>query len=188
MNVMIAVNAIYEYKIATALKQGETLSYSDLGQRIGMDPVQLKRLMRMAVANYIFEEPTDQKGYIRHTALSRAIAEDFTFNSWTAMVSGDLWPLGPKTVAAIKKWPASSEPAETAFALVHGTSLWNALSQEPSRAMSLVGGMKFLQSHPAFSLEHLFRQLDWNNDAPTMLVDVGGSEGSIGQALLLRYP
>ena len=183
---MMSLQAIYKYKIASALNKDERATYRDLAYRIGMDESQLKRLMRMAIANHVFDEP--EKGFIQHTAVSRLIAENETVNQWLGLVCDELWPLGPRTIPAISKWPGSGEPDQTAFGLANNGSFWDALKTDPPRAQRFADGMKFLQSHPAFSLDHLFESLAWDTaDCPQTLVDVGGSQGSISGALLHRY-
>lgn len=145
------------------------------------------RLIRMAIANYIFTEP--RKGVVAHSAISKLIAEDNLVYEWIGMVGNDMWSTGTNIVPAITKWPGSMEPTETAFALGKGMSFWDLLQQDPERAIKFAKGMQFLQSHPAFNIEHLVKSLGWDTEsAPKLMVDMGGSSGSIAKALLERYP
>jgi hypothetical protein len=187
VNIIMSLQAIYHYKIAAAFPVGQEISFEDLSRRCSLDLSQLKSVLRMATSNNIFVE--SRKGVLAHTAISKLLAEDPLVHEWTGLVCDEMMPSAGKAVQAMLRWPASQEPHETGFALAHGDSLWNVLKKEPHRAQRFAAGMQFLQSHPAFDIEHLIRGLAWDaNAAPTSLVDIGGSRGYISMGLLRRYP
>jgi hypothetical protein len=188
MNILMSLQAIYHFKIATAFSLEEHISYEELARRCNVDEDQLRRLMRMAISNNIFNEP--QKGFITHSAVSRLIAEEKLVYQWIGLVSEELWPASCKTVPAMIHWPGSQEPAETGFALANENieSFWDAIRKNPHRAQRFVDGIRFLQTHPAFTVDYLVDSLQWDETCPETMVDIGGSEGSISVALLRRYP
>ncbi|PVI08121.1 sterigmatocystin 8-O-methyltransferase [Periconia macrospinosa] len=187
MNILVALQAISHFKIATNLKVDEEISFEEIAQRCGMEVDDARRFLRMATTNHIFIE--GRKGFIKHTAASRLLAENDLVNNWIGLVCDEMWPVGPKIVPATIKWPGSQEPNETAFALENnGMIHWDALKQDPSKALRFAAGMRFLQLHPAFDVSHLFTSLGWDKEYQGVLVDIGGSTGSIAREFLGRYP
>ncbi|KAF2757675.1 putative O-methyltransferase [Pseudovirgaria hyperparasitica] len=186
-NVFMSLQAIYRYRIALALSFDEEVSYAELAIRCRIDPSDLKRLLRLAVAFYIFEEP--RKGYIRHNATSKLLVQSPLLHQWIGVLVDEMWAAGARTVDSMQKWPGSEEPTETGYALAHGQSLWDALRSNELRAQRFADGMQYLQSHPIFDISHLFRDLGWTEETcPKLLVDVGGSHGSVAIKLLRRFP
>ncbi|KAL8788074.1 MAG: hypothetical protein Q9195_007488 [Heterodermia aff. obscurata] len=89
------------------------------------------------------------------------------------------------------RWPGSQEPEHTGVGLASSTgeSLFVQLGKDPKRAQRFADGMKFLQSAPQFDHSHLFNDLNWEETgSPSLMVDIGGSHGSIAIKLLRRFP
>lgn len=186
MNILMALHAIFHYNIAKNVAKDEEVSFEEIGQRCNMDVDDARRLIRMAISFHIFQEP--RKGFISHTANSAVIVDNELLYQWIGLVCDDMWPNGPQLVPAMKKWPGSKEPTETAFALTNGVGMWEFLKENPQKAQRFARGIQFLQNHPAFDIGHLFTSLAWDVDCELTIVDVGGSHGAIAQALLDRYP
>lgn len=75
-------------------------------------PSDLRRLMRLAIANNIFQEP--KIGSVTHNRASLLLLEDESLASWTAFYTMDLLAPISQTVAAMKTWPGSQETNQTA--------------------------------------------------------------------------
>lgn len=138
---------------------------------------------------HIFYEP--EKGYIAHTSLSKAFLDYPPLYQWIGTVCQEMLPSSIRAIDAIQKWPGSQEPDHTAFSLANGGGcrFFETIGQDPERTQRFSDAMLFLQAGPPFDLEHLFKSLDWETTGcPQVLVDVGGSNGSIAIKLLERYP
>ena len=185
----MGLQAIYRYKIASCFGIDEEISFQEIAKRCSLDDSDLRRLLRMATANYIFREP--RKGVIAHTAISKLLAQDPLVHQWIGIVCDEMWPSGPRTIDAMMKWPGSQEPQHTGVGLISptGESLFDMLGRDPERAQRFADGMKFLQSAPAFDLSHLFNDLEWEiAECPSSMVDMGGSQGLISIRFLRRFP
>jgi len=189
VNVLIGLQAIYRYKIAHSIGFEEEVSFEEIAQRCSLEVSDVRRLLRVATANYVFKET--RKGFIIHTAISQTLVKlPFAFQ-WMGYVCDELWPSGVRTVDAMMKWPGSQEPNETGFALSDpsGEAFFDLIKHDAPRAQRLADSMKFLQSSPALSLGHLVKDLAWDAEAcPEAMVDIGGSDGSISIELLRKYP
>lgn len=113
----IPLHAIYIFKIAQAVPSTGSISYEQAATQIhalsGYEIAvsELRRLLRLAVANNLFCEP--QVGHVAHNCSSRVLLKDEALASWIGMFTEDLFlPIG-NTVAAMRKWPGSEEPTET---------------------------------------------------------------------------
>ncbi|KAI1426292.1 putative O-methyltransferase [Xylaria sp. FL1777] len=188
MSILMSIQAIYRYNIASHLALNEEIPFGDLAARCGMDEDDLCRLMRLAIANHIFLEP--RKGYIAHSSISLLIADMASVHSWTGLVCEEFWPLQHRVIDAMQKWPSSQELDHSAFGLENdGKSFFHAIREDPARLNRFAESMKYLQSTPGFSLEHLFKDLGWDPaDSPRLMIDVGGSIGLVSTKLLRRFP
>lgn len=77
----------------------------------GLPEKNVRKVVRYAVAQKIFEEP--RPGVIKHSAASRLLAENPDIHDYVATVSNELWQAAAQTCNALAKWPASEEPTET---------------------------------------------------------------------------
>ena len=102
-----------------------------------------------------------------------------------------MWPSSTHVVSAMLKWPKSEEPSQTGFALANGTTggFFDTIQASVERSKRFADAMHFLQSAPQFNVSHLLNNLEWNDKScPDLIVDVGGSYGSIAIDLLRKYP
>jgi hypothetical protein len=149
----------------------------------------LKRILRTAIANHIFLEP--EKGLVAHSAISALIPGIPSVHGWMVHFTENVWPAGVRLMDAIQKWPGSEEPEHTGFALndPKGRSVWDVLKGDPEKSQELIAGMEFLQSAPVFDISWLIKDLQWDEtNTPSLLVDIGGSGGTIASAILRAHP
>lgn len=106
----------------------ESISYVELAAEIvrltGAKIIvsDLKSLLRLAMANNLFSEPTP--GHVAHSRSSLLMVEDSCMASWVGMFTTDLLRPIVNTVAAMKKWPGSQEPNETVCDAGGQTATW----------------------------------------------------------------
>jgi len=106
-------------------------------------------------------------------------------------VCDELWPSETRLVDAMEKWPGSEEPTQTGFTLSDpsGEAFFDILKHDAKRAQRLADSMQFLQSSPPLSLSFLVKDLEWETEGfPEMMVDIGGSHGSISIELMRKFP
>ena len=85
-----------------------------MATKSGLPESTIRKLVRYAVAQRIFEEP--QPGVIAHSAASRLLAEDPGVHDFVATCSDELWQAAAQTCNALVKFPGSEEPNETVCA------------------------------------------------------------------------
>lgn len=107
-NSQLSLHFIYRFHIAKAFPVDETISFAELADRTKTPLHDLKRLVRHAITNRIFAEPT--KNVIAHTAASRLLAEDPDIQAWTGMTLEEFWPGAVRACDAMEKWKGSQEP------------------------------------------------------------------------------
>ena len=106
-------------------------------------------------------------------------------------VCDELWPSETRLVDAMEKWRGSEEPTQTVFTLSDpsGEAYFDIIKHDAKRAQRLADIMQFLQSSPPLSLSFLVKDLEWETEgSPEIMVDIGGSHGSISIELLRKFP
>ncbi|KAF2792942.1 O-methyltransferase [Melanomma pulvis-pyrius CBS 109.77] len=182
----LSLQFILRFKIHKLVKPGETMTFEEIALKCNLDALDTRRLLRMGMAEHIFQEP--QPGVVAHTAASQALADDVLLASWLDMVVQELWPCYSKLVDSITKYPGSEEANQTAYSLVHNTTLtaFQLWEQDPVRAARMGDGMSYWKKSPGFEPEILTTAYDFSNI--TTFIDVGGSHGFISIALARQHP
>lgn len=135
----------------------------------------------------IFREP--QKGTVAHTSASKALTDPLLRDCiW--QICQELWPAASRTVDAVMKWPNSEEPTHTGFSLANNTndSLFVEFGKDPERAKRFANAMNFFGMKSGFEPKHIVDSYDWATIDTGLLVDVGGSDGSLSIAIAERFP
>jgi hypothetical protein len=123
------LHAIYAFKIAEAVPRVGCISYDHLSREIqrvsgfNVPAAELRRLLRLAMANSIFCEP--EPLHVAHNRTSLVMLEDESLASWVGFYTVDiLLPVG-NTVPAMQKWPGSQDPTETVWIILffHGLTI-----------------------------------------------------------------
>ncbi|PON27705.1 O-methyltransferase [Trichoderma gamsii] len=182
----MAWEAICEFKIAEAVPLTGSISYEELAIKVHdltgttILPSDLRRLMRLAIANNIFQEP--KIGSVAHNRASLLLLEDESLASWTAFYTMDLLAPISQTVAAMKAWPGSQETNETA------KSFFDHLQADEARARRYD---LMLQSHgqrEGYDVSHTVSGYPWAKLGKGTVVDMGGNEGFVAIALAEAFP
>ena len=146
-----------------------------------------KRFLRFAMTDRVFKEP--RKGVVAHTPASKALR-----NSWLRgciwQICQELWPAASRTIDAVIKWPGSEEPTQTGFNLANNTDdpIFVELGRFLERAKRFADAMTYFNMKPGFENKHMVEGYDWAAVGNGLLVDVGGSHGSLSMAIADRYP
>jgi hypothetical protein len=109
------------------------------------------------------------------------------------MVFSEMWPSSTRVLDAMIKWPGSEEPSHTGFAIANGfengTLFFGTLGRSAERSERFADAMLFLRCSLPFHSCHLLDNLDWDDRIyPRLMVDIGGSRGSIAVEILRKYP
>lgn len=187
-NQLLYLKFIYHFDVAKKVPISGGITYEELAASVGVNCDALCRILRFGIAFRIFQEP--QPGTIVHSAASKQIAEDGAMADWVGANVDDMWPSAQKVVDALRKWPSTDEPDQTAFTLANGTgdAFYTALSKDPARARRFGGAMSFFTTGPGYSLDHLVDHYPWASHGSGTVVDVGGSHGDAAFAIARKFP
>jgi hypothetical protein len=189
-NNSLSLHAIYHYKIAQLVSLDTPVSFAQIALSTGLSELNIRRLLRHAMTNQIFYEPSP--GFIAHNALSRVLATDPEMNDWVGFCIEDMWPAASKTVAALKEYPEANEPTQTGFCIANGTvgvePMFKTFEKD-GRAKRMSGAMASLMGGEGYEPSYLIENYDWASlDAKgATIVDVGGSCGHVSIALAQHF-
>lgn len=171
------------------------ITYTELCQRLSipLNAYALTRILRAAIVNRIFKEPSP--GRIAHSAASRLLATDDLLFDWLGAGVDVLLPqkyLGK----AMMKFPEMDEANRSAASLAFPSkqegeyqSFYQYVGQDPERAKIFARGMSSFQKGDGFAAKHVVDGFDWASLPPgSTVVDVGGSHGEIDMAIARKYP
>lgn len=102
------------FDLARNLPVGSKTTFDEMATSSGLPESTLRKLVRYAVTQRIFEEP--EPGVITHSAASRLLAENPGVHDFVATCTGELWQAAAQTCNALVKFPGSEEPNETVCA------------------------------------------------------------------------
>lgn len=172
-----------------------TITLTELQTKTSLDPINLARLLRLAMANGIFREPSP--GVIAHTAASRVLAEDENMQAWIGFNGEDIFRASGHVIQALKAYPEATSLTRTGFQFAFDTvdqePMFATFGKDPARARrmgramaSLTGGEGY---EPSFFVDvekggYDFSELD---AAGGTFVDIGGSHGFMCVDLAERY-
>lgn len=189
VNIFNSLHAIYRFNIAQNLGLEERISYEELASRCNLNTSDLRRFLRLAVANHIFEERYENT--VAHSAMSRILVDIPAFHDWIGLVCEDMLPASIYCVDAMSKWPGSSDSAHTGYSLSNGieSSFFDELGKYPQRASRFANAMTLNNSAPALNPSFFVHNVSWEAGfLPKSVVDVGGSQGAMGVEILNRFP
>jgi hypothetical protein len=163
--------------------------------KTSLDPVNLARVLRMAMTNGIFREPTP--GVIAHTASSRALAEDDDLQAWVGFNTEDIFPASACVLRALEEYPEAISPRQAGFNVAFDTvdkePMFATFGRDSDRAQRFARAMKSLTGGAGYEVDHLVDVERGGYDfsavdaAKGTFVDVGGSYGFVCRALARRY-
>ena len=180
----LSLAVVNAYSLAEHVPLDGSTTLLEIADRSGLSVQLVERFMRHTMGNHIF---TEENGMIRHTATSRLLATLPDLKATISMTTSETWPSVLKVVDAINKFPQCDEPSETAYSLAHepDVTMFAHLAKHPERMENFGTAMGFYASTDALNVKHLVTGYPWSQfDLPgTVLVDVGGGQGSVSKAL-----
>ncbi|KAF1985436.1 S-adenosyl-L-methionine-dependent methyltransferase [Aulographum hederae CBS 113979] len=186
---LTVLEVLYHFRIPQAVPLEGSISYGELAEKCNADAVQLMRVLHLAMTNHLFWEP--KKGFIAHTADSRLLATDeAAFNS-VGMSISENQPALHSLAKAMKRWPGSQEPNQTAHALANETELpfYKFLQSHPERLKLFNARMKTLaKGSGSENIRNIVQGYPWQLIEKGTVVDVGGAGGHLSIALAKKYP
>ena len=84
------LHAIAHFRLAEAVPVEGTASFAEISAESALDEREVRRIMRYAMMEGIFEEGGD--GRVRHTAASRLLAEDCALQDWLDVTFKEVLP------------------------------------------------------------------------------------------------
>jgi len=161
---------MWEFHVAEAVPLDGSITYEDLTAKVSelngglhIPVLNLRRLIRHAMTNRIFYEPS--KGRVAHTRTSRLLLEDIPLNNWVGFMCNDLWLPIANVVKAMKKWPGSEESTETSVNLAYGqNSPWfDFIQQDQTFAKRYNLAMQAHGGAGGFALESVASGYAWGD-------------------------
>ncbi|KAI8944221.1 S-adenosyl-L-methionine-dependent methyltransferase [Xylaria longipes] len=187
-NTLLPLQAATRFSLARNLPVDGETTFSEMAASCGVSESDIRRLVRYAVAQRVFEEP--RPGVIVHSAASRLLAEDPGVHDYIATCSDELWQAAAQTCNAMTRFPGSQEPTETGFSLANNTdkSMYQYLSDYPGRSARFANMMRGFTGGSAFDIRYITDFYDWAQHSSGTIVDVGGSQGFVCVALARKFP
>ncbi|KAK3310860.1 S-adenosyl-L-methionine-dependent methyltransferase [Chaetomium strumarium] len=172
-----------------------TVTLAELQTKTTLDPINLARLLRMAMTNGIFREPSP--GVIAHTAASRVLAEDEDMNAWVGFNGEDILRASGHVLQALEAHPEATSLTRAGFQFAFDTvdkePMFATFGKDPERARrmgramaSLTGGEGY---EPSYFVDVEKGGYDFSDidAAGGTFVDIGGSHGFMCVDLASRY-
>ena len=183
----MTLHAIYHFKIPAHVPLDGTIAFSDLATATGLDEDRLTRILRYAMLNHIFTEPTP--GQVAHSAVSRLLTPGTNDIDFLGHSTEDVWPGCLAQVQALKnKIPSQASPDSGVMVALGGgnkNTLFEVFEAEPARVKRFGNAMAATNAPGGFaSVDKLLMGFDWQSLGKAKVVDVGGSLGATAIAVL----
>lgn len=164
---------------------------SELQTKTQLDPINLARILRHAMTNRIFHEPSP--GLIAHTAASRLLAQDAALQDWVGFNSEDIFPAAANVLTSLRAHPEATSLTTTGFNFAFGTvdkePMFVTFGKDPARARRMGGAMASLTGGEGYEVRYLVDNYDFSevDEREGTLVDIGGSHGFVCVDLAKRW-
>ncbi|KAJ4298318.1 hypothetical protein N0V90_006218 [Kalmusia sp. IMI 367209] len=182
-----SLRAILRYKLDQSFPVGGESSFHAIADASGLNAYDVRRLIRHGILNHhLFEEPSP--GVVKHSALTKALAKDPDLRDAIQNAVEEFLPSSYRLVDAIERWPKSEENWETAFSLAHNTnsSMWEYFRANPEKGSRFAKAMSYSSGKKDHDTDLLLANVAWPDDG--VVVDVGGSHGSVALSIARRFP
>ncbi|KAF6825300.1 o-methyltransferase [Colletotrichum plurivorum] len=179
----LSLQIVNHFGLAKLVPLDGSITLAELQTKTSLDAVNLARVLRHAMTNRIFREPSH--GVIAHTAASRLLAEDQSLQDWVGYNLEDNFPASAHVLQAIKAHPEATSLTRTGFNFAFDTvdkePMFVTFGKDPARAKRFGGAMMSLTGGEGYEVRHLVDSYDFGDiDARGgTLVDVGGSHGFV---------
>ena len=188
---VLALQVLNHFGIAKLFPADSTISLAELQSKTSLDPVNLARLLRLAMTNGIFREPSP--GIIAHSAASKVLAEDGDLEAWIGFNLEDIFPASAHVLQSLKTHPEATSLVRSGFCFAFDTvdkePMFATFGKDPLRAKRMGKAMVSLTGGEGYEVSHFVDGYDLTDiDAKGgTFVDVGGSHGFVCVDLAQKY-
>jgi hypothetical protein len=169
---LVTLQVISRCKIAQHVPLDNPISYTDLSAICSVPEHTLKRLLRHAMTNRLFCEPT--RNHVAHTPASKLLATDKKLDSWVFFLVEYFWPATTRAVDAMQKWPGSSNPTEVGVSLMAGqeTTWFKEIAKADRGIASFRDSMAVVSEGEGWQDSYLVENFPWGEIEKGLVVDV----------------
>ncbi|KJZ75927.1 hypothetical protein HIM_04751 [Hirsutella minnesotensis 3608] len=179
----LSLQIVNSYGIAKLVPMDSPISLAELKAKTSLDSVILGRVLRHAMTNRIFHEPSP--GVIAHTLASRILAQDDNLQDWIGFKTEDVFPAAAMVLQSLREYPEATSPTTTgfnfAFDTVNKETMFETFLKDPARAKRMGGAMASLTGGEGYEITYFADNYDLSaiDNIQGTLVDVGGSHGFV---------
>ncbi|OAR02794.1 hypothetical protein LLEC1_00194 [Akanthomyces lecanii] len=187
----LTLQIINHYGIAALVPTSGTISFAELESKTSLDAINLARIMRHAMTNRIFCEPTP--GTLAHTALSRCLADDAALQDWIGFNSEDIFPAAANVLKSLQEYPEATSLTTTgfnyAFDTVNKEPMFVTFGKDPKLAKRMGAAMASLTGGEGYEIKHFVDNYDLSDidERGGTFVDIGGSHGFVSVDLAKKW-
>lgn len=182
---------INNYGLANLVPLTHPIALADLAKLTPLDPVNLARVLRAAMTNHVFREPSP--GTVAHTASSRLLAADPELAAWVGFNTEDIFPSAARVLPALRAHPEATSLTRAGFQFAFGTvdeePMFATFGRDAARARRMGRAMASLTGGEGYEVAYFVDGYDFADlDAGAgTFVDVGGSHGFVCVDLARRW-
>jgi hypothetical protein len=171
---VLSLKTVIHWDIAKQVPLNGKISYSELSAKCGLEASALRRLLRHAMTNGMFYEPT--KDHVGHNSMSRILVEDPKTAAWVDLQTETILLGGANQCEALDRWPGSESKRETGVSIgFHNpgeTSLYEEIKKKPEKIQKFGLAMELFSSGEGYEVSSLVEGYDWGKLGGGTVVDV----------------
>lgn len=167
------------------------MPYADVAALCGVSVSNLRRILRFAMVNRLFHEPTAD--HVAHNVFSAALVTDPVLLGQLEFLGEDSFAFSTKLVEAHQQWPDDGDNAagnHAAFNVACGTDMqryvWLGQPGHESEARRFGNMLAFARRERATDVRFVVDAYPWS--AVDRVIDVGGGSGGVAVALASAFP
>ena len=177
------------FRVPQAIPLVGSMTYAQLAATCEVDESYLRRVLRFAMTNRLFYEPTSDE--VAHTSFSAVLVTDPATRAWVEYTLQESFPACTKTLEAYEKWGPTEEPTHNAYCLTNKTDLpiFDYMAQPglEERAEGFTAGMSAVTNTLAYDIKYTVEGYNWASAKGT-IVEIGGGNGHAAVALAHAHP
>ena len=164
---------IYNFGIDQAVPLEGTISFAELGHKVGLPENRVRSIVRCSMVSNIFAEPFPNE--VAHTPASALLVHDPPMRDLYGHFLEECFPITPKLAEAWKRDPMGVIQNQSAFNVAFNTTdpVFEFLQSFPDRVVRFGGAMTAVSKLPGYSLDHIVRGYDWGS------LNEGGGGGKV---------
>jgi len=169
---MSSLRWLFHHSIAKYVPLEGQISFSDLAKIANVDESRLTRIMRYAMTNKFFAEPSP--GVVMHTSMSALLSTSEAVQGVVGHQTETVFPAAAKVVEANEQYGDSDASNHTGFNVAFGThdGMFEWLPKHPERARWFASSMMASHNLGPTTFEGITHAFDWNSLGHGVVVDV----------------